>query len=217
MSSKQSPERGHARRATNEALATSPGHAPKRGRTTSGETASALGCAAQRTRPTRSGTRFLPEASCPAGGELLSCGPRGRFTIGTMMPHEREESIPSCARCFPAFPAKSVGGSSRRHGRGSGSARRGVGQWPDGSRRRITWARSWRGRCRMIPDGRSDRILPAFGPDDPRATPRGRPWNDSRPAVAIGVAAALASTRGRGVPPRRSARGSSLPRLHLAP
>ena len=71
MSSKQSPERGHARRATNEALATSPGHAPKRGRTTSGETASALGCAAQRTRPTRSGTRFLPEASCPAGGELL--------------------------------------------------------------------------------------------------------------------------------------------------
>ena len=71
MSSKQSPERGHARRATNEALATSPGQAPKRGRTTSGETASALGCAAQRTRPTRSGTRFLPEASCPAGGELL--------------------------------------------------------------------------------------------------------------------------------------------------
>ena len=75
MSSKQSPERGHARRATNEALATSPGQAPKRGRTTSGETASALGCAAQRTRPTRSGTRFLPEASCPAGGELLSSPP----------------------------------------------------------------------------------------------------------------------------------------------
>ena len=81
------------------------GQAPKRGRTTSGETASALGCAAQRTRPTRSGTRFLPEASCPAGGELLNSWTRwGLAEVLALDATELDQWLVAVADLYPVPP-----------------------------------------------------------------------------------------------------------------
>ena len=64
MSWEHSPERDHAKRVTNEVLATSPDQANKRGLATSGESASALGgdAAAYNARRLRSFSagRFVP-------------------------------------------------------------------------------------------------------------------------------------------------------------
>ena len=67
VSGEQSLERGHARRATTEAVATSPDQAPRRGLATSGPSASALGRGVQHIAKHRRGASvFLPEASRPA-------------------------------------------------------------------------------------------------------------------------------------------------------